>query len=97
MGFLMYINRSVEQAIAQHFRDKSREGALVPGIVGCGKTTMITHLLSQLAGEFECFSFTGDEIARSYFAYAYNDNNPDSPNSRQQAIPHLEAVFGITI
>lgn len=31
---------------------------------------MITHLLSQLAGEFECFSFTGDEIAWRYFAYA---------------------------
>lgn len=69
----MYINRSLEGALEQHFRGKVREGALVPGIVGCGKTTMITHLLEKIANEFTCFSFTGDETAfRSAVAESSN-------------------------
>ncbi len=57
----MYFQRNLEPALLRHFRGKAREGALIPGIVGCGKTTMIGHLIDDLRDEFDCFSFTGDE------------------------------------
>lgn len=59
----MYVRRHLESTLIQHFRGKSREGALVPGIVGCGKTTMITHVIESLKDEYDCFSFTGDETS----------------------------------
>ncbi len=58
----MYIYREIEALIHRRTKDKKNFGFIVSGIVGCGKTTAIRKILTDLKNEFQIFEFSGDDI-----------------------------------
>ncbi len=57
----MYIYRELLQKIKTLFLSDSCKGLILTGIVGCGKTTLIEHVLVELSANYEIFSFSGDD------------------------------------
>ena len=44
------------------FRPDSPCGLILTGTVGCGKTTLVNHVLKKLENDFRVFSYTGDDV-----------------------------------
>jgi predicted AAA+ superfamily ATPase len=57
-----YIYRESLDILLDKVRTKHPYAAIISGIVGCGKTTLVEQLLHLLSDEFEIFRFTGDDI-----------------------------------
>jgi predicted AAA+ superfamily ATPase len=57
----MYIYRELLDKITNKFRKNTPQGLILTGIVGCGKTTLISRALQQLSTQFRIFSFSGDD------------------------------------
>lgn len=58
----MHILREIEARLSHRIKDKNNFGFIVSGIVGCGKTTAIKKILTDLKNEFQIFEFSGDDI-----------------------------------
>lgn len=58
----IYIVRKLEKLLIDHCTEDTPKGVIVSGIVGCGKTTLITHVLKHLEERFEIFQFSGDDL-----------------------------------
>lgn len=58
----MYIPRILEADIVDLFDGKAPKGLILSGIVGCGKTTLIRHILEVLKNQYTVFSFTSDDV-----------------------------------
>lgn len=58
----MYIYRELQEYLAKNIGTLQPKAYILSGIVGCGKTTMIQALLSELKENFEVFQFSGDDI-----------------------------------
>lgn len=57
-----YIPRKIEQPLADYLSDDLPRGAIVAGIVGVGKTTLVNQVLKGLSSRFEVFTYSGDDI-----------------------------------
>lgn len=58
----MYIEREVDDHLTRIFSDSTPRALILAGIVGCGKTTLVQHLLDRIAPHRAVFSFTGDDV-----------------------------------
>lgn len=58
----MYIYRELQAYLVKNILRNQPKAYILSGIVGCGKTTMIQTLLSQLKEDFEVFQYSGDDI-----------------------------------
>ncbi|MCY4281367.1 MAG: AAA family ATPase [Gammaproteobacteria bacterium] len=58
----MYIARELQENLVQFFRPGAASGLILAGAVGCGKTTLIRYVLTQLDHDFRVFSYTGDDV-----------------------------------
>jgi predicted AAA+ superfamily ATPase len=58
----MYIRRQVQDEILNSFNPCKKNGIILSGVVGCGKTTLIENCLKDLKQYFEIFKFTGDDV-----------------------------------
>ena len=64
---MVYINRKLETRIIETFEGVQKKGLIVAGVVGCGKTTLITRALEELKDKYQTFVFTGDDaLFRNY-------------------------------
>lgn len=57
-----YVDRKLEEPLREYLLDSYPRGAIVAGIVGVGKTTMIHKVLGDLDSHFAIFKFSGDDI-----------------------------------
>jgi len=74
----MYIYRELLDKIRSIFQSDLPKGLIVSGIVGCGKTTVIEHLIDGLSEDYKVFTYSGDDsVFRSKVAadskYIYNE------------------------
>lgn len=58
----MYIYRELQSYLARNILSTQPKAYILSGIVGCGKTTMIQSLLTEIKSDFEVFEFSGDDI-----------------------------------
>jgi len=58
----MYIYRELLSNLKHRMTHDRPFGFIVSGIVGCGKTTLVEKLISEMTTEYEIFRFTGDDI-----------------------------------
>ena len=58
-----YIRRELQTKIEKLFDGQRKNGVILAGIVGCGKTTLITELLKSLKKQYEIFTFSGDDTS----------------------------------
>ena len=58
----MYIHRELESNICNLFKGRGKNGLILSGIVGCGKTTLVEYCLKELKNEYQTFSYTGDDL-----------------------------------
>lgn len=58
----MYIYRELQGYLKKNILRDQPTAYILSGIVGCGKTTMIQSLLSEIKDNFEVFQFSGDDI-----------------------------------
>ena len=57
-----YIPRKLEPILIDYLQDDLPRGVIIAGLIGVGKTTLITHALQILSREFKTFNYTGDDI-----------------------------------
>lgn len=57
-----YIPRKLEPVLVDYLLDDLPRGAIVAGMVGVGKTTLVTEILKRLSSTFVPFTFTGDDV-----------------------------------
>lgn len=57
-----YISRKIQGTLADYLSDDLPRGAIVAGIVGVGKTTLINEVLKALSAGFAIFKYSGDDI-----------------------------------
>ncbi|MCI5064103.1 AAA family ATPase [bacterium] len=57
-----YIKRSLHHQVEALFKTSNCEGLILAGVVGCGKTTLVHHVLEDLSSQYETFSYTGDDL-----------------------------------
>ena len=58
----MHIERHLTDLLLRILADERPQGIILAGVVGCGKTTLVEHLLSKLTDRYEIFSFSGDDL-----------------------------------
>jgi predicted AAA+ superfamily ATPase len=58
---MAHIYRELHSYLKNNFESKKNVGLILSGIVGCGKTTLIEKVTSQLNGSFQTFSYSGDD------------------------------------
>lgn len=60
---MKYIPRVIEPEIIELFSNADEpRGLILAGIVGCGKTTLASHVLKRLEDRYTTFSFTSDDV-----------------------------------
>ncbi|MBL6991700.1 MAG: ATP-binding protein [Bacteriovoracaceae bacterium] len=74
----MYIQRILQTKIINLFSSKNPKALILSGIVGCGKTTIIEHVLEHFKNDYTIFRFTGDDISfrnqiRKETTYIFNE------------------------
>jgi Ni2+-binding GTPase involved in maturation of urease and hydrogenase len=52
--------------------DKKQQGFIISGIVGCGKTTLVEKVITDLSGKLKVFSYTGDD---TFFRQKVSENS----------------------
>ncbi len=59
-----FVERELLFQIQNKILDQHPTGIILPGIVGCGKTTLVTKLLEKLEKKgFDVLQYTGDDVA----------------------------------
>jgi predicted AAA+ superfamily ATPase len=58
----VYVQREIDDYLTRFFSGSAPRALILAGIVGCGKTTVVQHLLERIAPHRAVFSFTGDEV-----------------------------------
>lgn len=56
-----YLQRQLHFELVSLFTHRDKNGLILAGIVGCGKTTLIQEVLKDLKKEYQIFEFTGDD------------------------------------
>jgi predicted AAA+ superfamily ATPase len=57
------IPRALERNVVAQFRVHERQGLILAGVVGCGKTTLVNRCLKSLSDTFQVITYTGDDTA----------------------------------
>ncbi len=57
-----YIVRKLEKTIIDYFNDNQPRGAIITGMVGVGKTTLVQEILKKGSTQFDVFQYSGDDI-----------------------------------
>ncbi len=58
----LYIKRIHHQPLVDTLASTVPKGVIVSGIVGAGKTTLVTEVLKELQKTYHVFTFSGDDI-----------------------------------
>ena len=58
----MYVARELQENLLRFFKPDSPCGLILNRTVGCGKTTLVNHVLKTLENDFRVFSYTGDDV-----------------------------------
>lgn len=67
----MYIRRKLHKKLLETFQGPQKKGLILAGVVGCGKTTLIHEALNHLSGQYQVFSFSGDDVR---FRHSVNED-----------------------
>lgn len=81
----MYIQREIFQHFLNIFDSPQAKGLIVSGVVGCGKTTLVRHVLKELESKFSIFEFSGDDAVFRQAVFADTRTIQNKVRSQTQA------------
>lgn len=58
----MFIYREILDYFDKYYTDNKAVGLILAGIVGCGKSTAVSHFLTLINERYTIFRFTGDDV-----------------------------------